>query len=181
MTESISSSFIAPPSVFITPWSAETAWGSQISNVSGFALGSAANPTAQRVFYVPFTLRTGVTVYRFFWANGTTASTDTVQVGVYDDQYNSVVLGTGTTATGASVPQFDNVTDFSLPRGRYFMALVCSGTTTHFLRSANAAAVARMTGVVQQAGQATLPATMVPAQLASAYVPLFGLALRASP
>jgi hypothetical protein len=114
--------------------------------------------------------------------NGTTAGTDNVQVGVYDITGKSVKLGTSTLAAGTSVCQFDNVADFTLPPGDYLMALWCSGTTTHFVRHNASAIHWRTAGCYQESSLAGgLPTTATLATAASAYGPIFGLALRPTP
>lgn len=171
-----------PPSVFITPHSVESIGLAFTPNTAGAQPATAAYAVANSVFYFPLVLASTITVYRFFWCNGTTASTNNIQVGVYTNAGTSVVLGTATTASGTSQPQFDNVTDFRLSPGKYYMAIWCNGTTTHLMRSAPAVARLKSTGAFQQTSQAGgLPGTATFASLANSFVPLFGLALRASP
>lgn len=171
-----------PPSVFLTPFSSESL-GLKFQGATGAGVpASAVYPVTNAVFFYPFTLSTTAVVNRFFWCNGTTAVTNSLQVGVYDRNGNAIVLGTSTVASGTSAPQFDNVTDFSLSAGRYYMAIRGSGTTTHLLRVAPVLGRLRTCGVYNQTGQSTLPTpTATFAQLATAYVPVFGLAFRSTP
>lgn len=170
-----------PASVFLSPFSPEAhpfirAAGSGVP-------ASAAYPAVNRAFFFPFRLYRSETVYRYFWVNGTTASTDNVQVGVYDMAGNVINRGTSTLAAGVSACQFDNITDYVLGPGEYLMALWCSGTTTHILRLAPTARYLRAAGFLQQSSlTGGLPSpTATFAVSATGYVPLFGLALRASP
>lgn len=170
-----------PAPVFLTPFSQESL--GMCARAGSGTVATAAWPTVNKVFYVPFVLASPITVNRFFWANGTTASTNNMQVGVYDASGNSIKIGTATPASGASQPQFDNVADFSLAAGRlYYMACWGSGTTTHILRAAGTTRIYRGMGMFEQTGQSsTMPNTATFAVCTAAYLPLFGLALRASP
>jgi hypothetical protein len=125
-----------------------------------------------RRFYLP----TPTIIRRFFWSNGATASTNTVQVGIYYDNLTSLLLGTATVASGTSALQFDNVTDTNIAAGRYWMALVVNGTTTTVMRQSNVLAHGAPTYSMSAARP--LPATLVPAIAAAAgsavVIPLFG-------
>lgn len=187
MTDSVLPIRSKPASVFITPFSEESL-GSVNRTIIASGPATAVYIAAQRALFFPFTLFRQETVYRFFWVNGTTASTDYIQVGVYDRSGNAIKLGTGgspnygTLAATASVCQFDNVADFVLSPGGYFMAIWCSGVTTHLMRTAPTARFLRAAGTFQQSSLTTgLPTTATFAAQASAYMPMFGLALRASP
>lgn len=183
MTQMLSGEFsLTLPSVFVSPFSKESmatqlrgGWGTASSLTSG------AYITGNRIMYYPFTIPAPVTVYRYFWCNGTTASTNNVQVGVYSRAGTAINRGTSTLAAGTSAAQFDNITDYVLPAGNYYMAIWCSGNTTHILRSSPTAR--QLSGAYQEAGGAGgLPSPSASfTEIASAYLPLFGLALRASP
>jgi hypothetical protein len=174
---------VPAPYVFLNPFSLESigqANRDTLGNLS--AVASATYIAAQRALYFPFSIPRTITVYRYFWANGTTASTNNFQVGVYDRNGNAINRGTSTLATGASQLQFDNVTDFSLPEGSYYMAIWGSGTTAHLTRGATAVRYTRLMGCFQESSLASgLQATATFATMASAYVPLFGLACRSTP
>lgn len=144
-------------------------------------LGTGAWPTTNLAYYVPVNLTSPAHVSRFFWANGTTAQTDNLQVGVYSKAGVAIVRGTSTTASGVSALQFDNVTDFTLSAGSYYIALWCSGTTTHTLRQIGTSRFARSMGILQQTIGGGLPSTATMTNIVTIYIPVFGLALRASP
>lgn len=189
MSEIILPSSGRPTSVFISSISNESLIMQRQGTTQNPLTG--AWPTANLALFIPFTLSAQATITRFYWCNGTTASTDYLQVGVYDAAGNSVALGTnsgspnyGTLASGVSQPQFDNVADFILyPSKVYFMALRCNGTTTHLLRGVPGARFQRGMGMRQQASLTTgLPTTATYAAASTAsYIPLFGLTVRASP
>lgn len=181
MSETLLPARARPASVFISPFSPE-GYGAQLRAVNTTAIATAAYPAVQRALFFPFRTYRQETVYRFFWVNGTTASTDNLQVGVYTNAGNSIKLGTSTTATGVSQAQFDNISDFVLPAGSYLMAIWSSGTTTHLIRAAPTSRFGRAMGAFQQSSLASgLPTTATLALNSSSYVPIFGLALRASP
>lgn len=186
MTEALTPSYRSSdqqpmPSLFITPYSPESI-GGVIRTAVTATVASATYPAANRALYFPFTIRRAVTVYRFFWLNGTTASTDNVQAGVYDITGKSVALGAATLAAGTSACQFDNVADFNLEPGDYFIAIWCNGTTTHMIRNNGALHAWRSAGCYQESSLAGgLPATATFANAATQYCPVFGLALRSTP
>ena len=160
-----------------------------LSSISVFALGgripagvnpsSAAWSATNRMVYVPFTMPQTAVVYRYFWANGATASTNNLQVAVYTTAFSRVNVGTSTLSSGANVCQFDNITDYVLPAGNYYMALWCSGTTATVLRTASGAVGP---GVYYETHASGPQATGTPADpgVQTPVVPLFGLALRAT-
>ena len=170
-----------PSSVFISPLSAE-GYGASLRAVVTTAAASAAYPAVQRALFFPFKTYRPETVYRFFWVNGTTASTDNIQVGIYDNAGNSLKLGTSTLASGVSQCQFDNIADYVLPAGSYLLAIWGGGTTTHLIRYAPTSRFGRVMGSFQQSSLASgLPTTATLALNSSGYVPIFGLALRSTP
>lgn len=147
------------------------------------APASAAWPAAQRAFYIPIRLNYPATVYRLWWLNGTTASTDDFQVGVYAPDGTDggpgtrVINGTATLAAGASVCQYDNITDTALNAGVWWIAMWGEGTTPHTNRYTSG----KLTGYYMQSSLATgLPTSATPVSPGSAavYIPVFGLQLR---
>lgn len=150
---------------------------------------SAAYPAANRAHYFPVVIPVACTIYRLFWLNGATASTNNVQVGIYNDNDagadgpgTSVVLGTSTLASGASICQFDNITDTALSPGRYWIAVWCNGTTTTLHRSAPSASLGRfVNGYLESSLAGGLPATATPAQQTTPYVPVFGFTTISTP
>jgi hypothetical protein len=171
------------PSVYITPFTRE---GYEFELVAA-APASATYVAVNRAFYYRIIIPAAVTIYKFFWLNGATASTNNFQVGLYyDDGTNqpggAVVRGTSTTASGANICQYDNITDTTIGAGIYWLAIWGSGTTaTLFRRSGSATAVA---GCYLESSLASgLPATATPASAAGvgAIHYVFGMMCRASP
>jgi hypothetical protein len=150
-------------------------WVSTIGKESQTA-GQASVPvsgtmTTDQAYIVRIIVPTATVVRRFYWANGATASTNTVQVGIYNDDLSTFLLGTATTSSGATALQFDNVTDTAIGAGRYWMAIVLNGTTATLQRANNA--TLRIGDLYIMAAARPLPATLVPATGAG-ILPLFG-------
>jgi len=127
--------------------------------------------TTDQAYIVRIVVPTPTIVKRLYWANGATASTNTVQVGIYNDDLSSFLLGTATTSSGASALQFDNVTDTAIRAGRYWLAIVLNGTTATLQRANNT--TLRIGSLYIMAAARPLPATLVPATGAG-ILPLFG-------
>lgn len=173
-----------PASVFISPLTVEAGVGLR-GSASGTIVSTGAYAGVNFAMYYPIVLPSDYTVKRFWWCNGTTASTNNVQVGVYDDTGAAIVRGTSTLATGASQPQFDDVADFRLSGGRlYFLAIWASGGTTHIVaQNGSAVRALEPKGIYEQLSLASgLPSTATfakPANASRFY--LFGITNRASP
>lgn len=155
----------------------------------GTQFASSTYPATNRAYYYPIVLSSACTIYRFFWLNGATASTNNIQVGVYNDNDagtdgpgTAFLRGTSTLASGASVCQFDNVTDTPIYPGRYWLAVWGSGTTTTLFRRAPSATLNRhISGYLESSLASGLPATATPAQNTTPYIPIFGFTTIASP
>lgn len=134
-----------------------------------------ATLTTDLAYIVRIVLPTPTVVRRFHWSNGATASTNTVQVGIYNDDLTSFLLGTATTSSGANALQFDDVTDTPISAGRYWMAVVVSGGTATLMRSTSV--FSHGAAIYSMAAARPLPATLVPAQVAvnaTVILPIFG-------
>ncbi len=150
---------------------------------------SATFPAASRAYYYPIVIPSPCTIYRFFWLNGATASTNNIQVGIYNDNDagtdgpgTAILRGTSTTASGANVCQFDNVTDTALDKGRYWLAIWGSGTTTTLFRMAPSTVFGRTyNGYLQSSIAGGLPTTATPAQNTTPYLPVFGFTTVSAP
>jgi len=147
----------------------------------GTAPSSGAWGAINRIIYVPFFLSQGQTVYRYFWLNGATVGTNNFQVGVYDKAFAAINRGTSTLSAGtANALQFDNITDYYLSPGRYYMAMWGSGTTATVFRTSGGT---NPQGVYYETNAGGLPTTGTPADpavAAAADRPVFGLAFRAT-
>ena len=166
------------PPIFLTTMHSHSMRGPIRNSAPASATWSATN----RIIYVPFFMSRGRMVYRYFWLNGATVGTNNFQVGVYRTDFTQIHEGTSTLSAGtANLCQFDNITDYYLGPGRYYMAMWGSGTTATVFR-VNGAQGER-TGIYYETNAGGLPATGTPADTASvttAYIPVFGLALRAT-
>ncbi len=151
-----------------------------------FGATSGAWPAAQRAIYYPHRIPYACVAYKFYWQNGATAATDTVQMGLYlpdgtdGGPSTRLINGTGAVASGINVCQYDDFTDVPLAAGWYWLAVLVSGTTTTFFRGTYAT-LGRGAGIYQQASLASLPNPAVPAAPAAGVYPNAGIVHRAAP
>lgn len=176
--------FPYPPSyredmVLITPlsWQAE---GEELTGLAATNAGGAtAYPAANRAIGFPFELGDSFLVRKVFWLNGTTATTDACDVGVYSEAGTTLyVSGGSTNIATANVVQEKDCTDTLIPVGRYWCVYAQNGVTATPVSFAPAAALLRAAGCAQFAGAVPLGGTFTPAACASAYLPYFGIAGR---
>lgn len=159
------------------------ACGNEIGGVAGTAVwASNTYPSASRILAFPFALAESYLVRKVWWYNGTTATTDSADVGVFTEDGATKLVSSGSTAIAtANVLQEVDVTDTLLTPGRYWCAYIQGGVTaTPFciVLAANAG-VARAIGVAEQSGSgSTLGSTFTPAALSSTTFPIFGIAAR---
>lgn len=165
------------PPMYLTTYSAESTGRVWHATAPASAAWSAAN----RIQYFPFSLSRGMTAQKMFWLNGSTASTDNLQVGLYNENFTQIVESSSTTSSGANVCQYPTFTATYLPPGRYWMALWCSGTTATTFRTANTGA-AGMNGYYET-NASGLPATATPVATSttSPLFPVFGISFRSTP
>jgi len=167
------------PPVFLNTFSYASVWR------TGWiaAPSSLAWSTTNRIIYIPFFLTVGQTVYRYFWLNGATVGTNNFQVGVYTEAFAAVNRGTSTLSAGtANRVQFDDITDYYLGPGSYYLAMWGSGTTATIF-SRNTGLTGGPLGVYYQTNAGGLPTTGTPADTAATdtpVIPLFGMAFRAT-
>ena len=169
-----------PPELQITPWSYQSL-GPQLRFCGQIANALSQNyVTANLVVYVPFWVPESVTFTKMFWVNGT-AVAGNYDVGIYTTDGTRLVSMGSTAAAGISQIQTVNITDTTVARGTYYMAIVSdtSGTTQKILAALPAAGIPQALGLLQQAS-VTLPLSTnaSPATFAkytSAFVPLFGV------
>lgn len=166
------------PPVFLSTMSSNSFRGA----VRGSAPASSTWSATNRIIYVPFYLSQGQTVYRYWWLNGATVGTNNFQVGVYTTAFAAINRGTSTLSAGtANLCQFDNITDYYLSPGRYYMAMWGNGTTATVFRTTNG--FNQPQGVYYETNAGGLPTTGTPTDPAvaiTAYLPVFGLAFRAT-
>src|SRR5262245_30883106 len=174
-------------SPFVSPYSREGNMG--LTTTAFGTPASSTYPATNRAHYFPVVVPVACTAYRLFWLNGATASTNNIQVGIYNDNDagtdgpgTSVVLGTSTLASGTNVCQFDNITDTALYPGRYWIAIWGSGTTTTIFRISPSATLSRwQNGYIESSLSGGLPSTATPAQQTTPYIPVFGFTTISTP
>ena len=172
---------------FVGPSSPHGYYGELMDNSASPV--SAVYAAAQRALYFPVVIPRGCIAYRLFWCNGATVGTDTVQVGIYNDNDagddgpgTAIVRGTATTSAGANICQFDNIADTVIPSGRIWMAIWASGVTTTMFRHAPSGSLVRGTsGYLENSLAGGLPATATPATNSSPYIPVFGFTTISTP
>lgn len=150
-------------------------------DLAGMGVGSTASttyPAANRAIAFMFVVADHFLVRKVWWVNGTTATTDSADVGVYTEAGDLLVSGGGTAIATANVVQEVDVTDTLLQPGRYWCAYAQSGTTATPMASPATIALVRAMGVAQMASAYVLPATFVPAAAASAVIPFCGISSR---
>jgi hypothetical protein len=169
----LGSDYPRPNQQVITTWSIQ-ALGFQLpQNYS-----SQTYPAANRALACPIIIAETFTVRKVVWFNGVTATTDSVDVGVYTEDGALLVSGGGTAVSGQSASQEADVTDTVLKPGRYWMAYAQNGVTATPWMSNGAVSTLRIAGCAQMATAYPLPSTFTPAAIASANFPLFGIASR---
>lgn len=133
---------------------------------------------ADRAIYVPLYVPAPAVVVKLWWLNGTSVSGN-IDCALYraSDLSRVVTVG-GVAQAGVSAVQEADVADTSIGSGVYLLALSADNAIGHVIRNTNELRIHRPAGVLQQASAYPLPATADPATLASAFVPMFGLALR---
>jgi hypothetical protein len=170
-----------PDLQLITPWSWESIGAELLGGYSGGGqIISATYPSANLAIAVPFQTARALQIRKMFWANGTTAGTNSVDVGVYSLNGARLVSGGGTLSVGANTLQEVDVTDTMLQPGSYYMAYAQNGVTmTPIMQSLAQSANMRCCGIAQMASAYVLPTTFTfAASTTSVLVPFFGLSTR---
>lgn len=162
-----------------------TAWSYQSLGESLVAV-QATSPTSQNyiaanvVIYIPFWVPTPATAMKMVMPTGSAAAGN-VDLGIYGTD-GTLLVSTGTTAlTVVTNTQEFNITDTTLTRGLYYMAIVSdtSGVTQKVIASLPAAGILQSFGLLEQAS-VTLPlaTNASPATFAKytrAFIPMFGV------
>jgi hypothetical protein len=157
------------------------ALGPELVGFNGANFGNANTyPAASRVLAYQFEIAEPFLIRKVFWYNGGTATTDSADVGVYNEAGTVLIVSAGSTAiSGANQIQEKDCTDTLLQAGRYWCAYVQGGTTATPYSTTMGVLDLRCSGCAQMAGSgSTLGATFTPAAIASAYMPSFGIANR---
>lgn len=169
---------LLPAPVTIHPWSIDACGAPLLGAASVLASGgSTVWPVANLAIFVPFALATPLTIAQLFTANGATVSGN-IDVGVYTLDGTRIVSAGSTAHAGTNTLQTYNIADTLLPAGDYYLAIAMNNTTGTLSAHALAAIHLNRLGIAQMATAFPLPATATLAQMASAYLPLFGLTTR---
>lgn len=167
-----------PDPLMLTPLS-EQSIGTFLA-ARGAAWGTSAGwPAADRALFFPFFVREFFVAVKGFVMNGGTVAGN-LDIGIYDEAFTRLVSSGTTAQSGTSVLQELDLTDTTLRRGRYYLALWGSSASSLIFRSntpsANELAVH---GAMQQSSLASgLPSTATPVRITSGYAPLAGLSQR---
>ena len=166
-----------PGEITITPWSYQSLGVALFAAGTPLPSGAAAWPAAGAVIFVPFGVPEPVTITKLFYGIG--AAAGNIDMGVYDASGNLLVSAGTTAASGSTTLQVVDVTDTTIARGQYYLALVADTVTTLTIaRAAPAAGLAQSLGLLEQ-DSVTLPLSTgaSPATFAKytrAYVPVIG-------
>jgi hypothetical protein len=165
-------SLYRPGEITITPWSMQSLGVPLYASGQG-APASQNFVTANLAVFVPFYVPEAVTITKLGWGNGA-AVAGNLDAGIYGTAGTRLV-STGTTAQATTaVIQVVDVTDTTLARGVYYLALSSdtSGATQKILAVLPAAGIPQSLGLLQMAAAFVLPASATFAKYASAFVPL---------
>lgn len=171
-------SLARPGEITITPWSYQSLATSMFTMTATAPVANAW-PTANTVIFVPFTIPEAMTVTKMFC--GIANAAGNIDLGIYNEN-QTLVISIGTTiASGSNTLQVLDITDTTLARGRYYMAMVADTVVTLTIISSVllAAGICQSMGLLQQAS-VTLPLSTnanpaVFAKYTQAYVPYFGV------
>lgn len=147
------------------------------ARLSSFTAASAAWPSANRAYLIPFSIDAPFKVARVFAYNGGTASGN-FDIGVYD-RYGGLITSIGSTAQSgtSSIQQVSIGSPPTLEPGIYCMAISRSNTTATNFRAAAPQNILTAAGMRQRDSSVPLPSTFDSfASMATDYLPVFGIA-----
>lgn len=143
---------------------------------AGTMFATNAVDVANQALYVPVEFDHAVLVDKFYcaWA---VASTQNIDMGIYDALTWARLLSTGTTAgQNAAGRQEVNVTDTLIAAGKYYFAFTCASITPTFISATLALMRLQHMGVLAEASALPLPATATPVAVATGTsIPVFGV------
>lgn len=159
-------------------------WISGMSSLIGMntsAPASAAWPTTNKAFFLPFRVATPTIACKMAFGCGVTAGSS-VDLGIYDPQGNRIV-STGGQARVASSEVITDITDTYLPTGLYYMAAACNGTANVIAWVPSGSSPvplqkARIMGVMEMATAYVLPDPVTFAAISAAFVPAVAIYTR---
>lgn len=162
-----------------TVWSTATVIGGKIrAQAAATPNVSAAWPTNNQAYLIPFLVSGPVTIVELFFHAGTSPGTANYDLGIYNDAFK--LLGSlGATAsvntTNAILPVGGGAltTPVTMSRGRYYLAMSAAATSITVLAAAPGNQVCRSLGMQQMASGHVLPATFTPASMGTAnFIPM---------
>lgn len=127
-------------------------------NAMGLGASSATNPTANKAFFIPFSVSKSLTVVKLSVQNGATASGN-LDMGIYDAGGSRLVSMGSIIQSGTSTIQEVNIADTVLAPGLYYLACVLDNTTGTFQFFSSSAALSKPLGILEQTSAFVLPAT----------------------
>lgn len=171
-----SSGMPMPPLVGTENWHC---LGTQLAASAVSAPISAAWPAANRALYIPIIITEDVTVVKLWVYNGATASGN-IDMAIYNSAFARQVTIGSTAQAGTNVIQEFNITDTALTAGTYYIGIAMDNTTgtTRRYSPYGGGAQLQTWGMAQEASAFALPSTATPADVASAYIPICGIATR---
>ncbi len=144
---------------------------------AGSGFSTAAWPSANAAILIPFTVAIPTIITQIFWLVGT-SGTDNIDVGIYDSQGNKIISTGSTALSGTSANQIVDITDTTLQKGLYYIAVVMNGTTNTLSAMTPVAGLCRTMGIYSVATSFPLPSTITFAGTTLAYIPRVHLTLR---
>jgi hypothetical protein len=147
--------------------------------LSGSSVLNQAWPSANIAIFIPFNLEKPCLIRESFLVSGTLTTSNTIDIGVYDESFNRLFTSTMTVNAASTAFNSSSSTDVIIGPGSYYMAMACSGTR-NVLGTNVGTVVYKGAGVMEQAGLSgsTLPATASPVEFTRTNIPLFGLNLQ---
>lgn len=145
--------------------------------VSPSSIASNTWPAANRAIAYPITVPFTLTAVKLYIANGGTA-TGNLDIGIYDVNFSLKIAIGSTAQSGTNTLQLFDITDTVLTRGIYFLAIASSSAASTMIALTSGLSNQRAAGIVQMASAMPLPATLTPAAMATAFIPIAGIAFR---
>jgi len=144
----------------------------------GYGTAAATYSTANLAMYFPLWL-SEATVVRNAYLQIATPSGN-FDLGIYDASFARMVSTGSTAATVTGGTQIVDITDTTLDRGYYWLAIACNNTTISIRRTVPGSPYTRLLGFMMQTSAFPLPATATPVATNQATMGMFGFATRAT-
>lgn len=170
------SSMPMPPLVGTDSWHC---LGTQLAAAGAATPASATYPAANRAIYIPLVVTKDITVVKLWCVNGGVTSGN-IDMGIYNSAFaRQVSIGSTAQAGAGAIQEFD-IADTALSAGLYYIGIAMDNTTGTLYRYTSAIGGFHFQayGLAQEASAFALPATATPADFATAYIPLCGIATR---